>query len=124
MTGRVQCVGMQERITGPIRQCDKPETFFRVEPFDRRVVFRAKTRRRWPGLHGSRQVPWRRAIEGEIIIEAAAPGRASTSAVVHIQETVVLITKTVARIEPDLSGTSISGTLHRTLGGNNHDDAV
>src|SRR5262245_57757842 len=104
MAGRVQRVGMQKRVPGPVRQRDKPQTFFRIEPFDRRIMFRAKARRRGPGLHGSRQVPRRCTIKSEIVVEAAAPGRASTSAVVHIQETVVLMTKAVARIEPDLSG--------------------
>jgi hypothetical protein len=88
---------MQESVTGSVRQRDEAEALFRVEPFDGRVVFRPESRRRRPGLHRSRQIPWWCAIEGEIVIEAAAPGRASTSAVVHIQETVVLMTIGVAR---------------------------
>lgn len=53
-------------------------------------------------MHRPGHIPRRGAIESEIVIEAAAPGRATTSAVVHIQETVVLMTIGVARVEPAL----------------------
>jgi hypothetical protein len=116
MAGRVERVRVQERIARAVGQSNEPEALLRIEPLDRRVVLRAEAGGGRPRLHWPRHVPWRRAIEGEIVIEAAAPGRASTSAVVHIQETVVLMTigvahverKSIASIDPGLASIDIS----------------
>ena len=108
MASGIERIGVQERIAGTIGQRDEPEALLRVEPFDGRVVLRAKSRRGRPGLHGSWQIPRWRAIEREVVIEAAAPGWASTSAVVHIQETVVLMTIAVAHADADQTGGPIS----------------
>jgi hypothetical protein len=104
MAGGVQGVGVQKRIARSIGQRNEAEALFRVEPLDRCIVLGPEPGRGRPGLYWARQIPWWCAIEGEIVIEAAAPGRASTSAVVHIQETVVLMTIGVAHADADQTG--------------------